>query len=156
MNNETKMRKMSFYADATKTGLSFIQIPMDESRGIIMLVDTGSNDNIMFGYAYKELKVMMKEEESKSYLYGIDGKQTLMNHASGVFSICGMNYNMKFLIREDDEAGLKLSEEMGFPICGIIGTRFMTEHGWILDFAKQEVIISDADGSLEELKACAN
>lgn len=147
------MRKMKFYADATKAGLPFIQIPMDDSKGIIMLIDTGSNDNIMFGYAYRELKGMMKEEETKSYLYGIDGKQTLMNHASGVFSICGMKYNMKFLIREDHEAGLKLSEEMGFPVCGIIGTLFMVEHGWMLDFARQEVVISDADVSLEELRS---
>lgn len=146
------MRKMKFYADATKAGLPFIQIPMDDSKGIIMLIDTGSNDNIMFGYAYRELKGMMKEEKSKSYLYGIDGKQTLMNHASGVFSICGMKYDMIFLIREDNDAGLKLSEEMGFPVCGIIGTLFMAEHGWMLDFAKQEVIISDADVSWEELR----
>ena len=53
MKTENKTRKMSFYADAAKMGLPFIQIPLDETMGMIMLVDTGSNDNIMFGYAYK-------------------------------------------------------------------------------------------------------
>ena len=66
--------------------------------GMIMLVDTGSNDNIMFGYAYKGL-----------------------------------------------------SEEMGFPVCGNIGTHFMAEHDWMFDFANQEVIIPDTDVSLEKL-----
>jgi hypothetical protein len=30
---------------------------------------------------------------------------------------------------------------MGFPIVGIIGTLFMAEHDWVLDFGKQEVLI---------------
>ena len=44
------------------------------------------------------------------------------------------------LVREDDDAGVMLSQEMGFPVCGIIGTLFMAEHGWMLDFANQEVV----------------
>jgi predicted nucleic acid-binding protein len=52
---------------------------------------------------------------------------------------------MSFLVRNDDDAGKLLSEEMGFPIVGIIGTLFMAEYDWVLDFGKQEVQIPDTD-----------
>ena len=52
----------------------------------------------------------------------------------------GNRHEMSFLVREDDDAGIILSQEMGFPVCGIIGTLFMAEHGWMLDFANLEVV----------------
>jgi hypothetical protein len=48
---------------------------------------------------------------------------------------------MTFLVRDDDDAGLMLSEAMGFNIIGIIGTLFMAENDWVLDFGRQEVLI---------------
>ena len=59
---------------------------------------------------------------------------------------------MTFLVRDDDDAGIMLSEEMGFTVVGMIGTFFLAEHGWVLDFAKQEVIIPVTDVSVVELR----
>ena len=59
---------------------------------------------------------------------------------------------MTFLVKEDDLAGKQLSEEMGFPVCGFIGSRFMVEDGWVIDFAHQEIIISDTNVSLEKVR----
>ena len=59
---------------------------------------------------------------------------------------------MTFLVRDDDDAGIELSKEMGFTIIGLIGSLFMAEHGWMIDFANQEVIIPDSDVSAIELR----
>ena len=59
---------------------------------------------------------------------------------------------MNFLLNEEDGAFVQLSQEMGFPISGIIGTSFMAEHGWVLDYGKQEVVIPATDVSIDDLK----
>ena len=37
---------------------------------------------------------------------------------------------------------------MGFPVASIIGTNFLAEHGWVIDFGKQEVILPVGDFGL--------
>ena len=68
MKKEKEMKKMRLFADATKVGLPFIVMPMSESSGLIMLIDTGSDENVMFGYAYNELKEIMKELKEQDFL----------------------------------------------------------------------------------------
>ena len=155
MEEKTKKRtgrQMRFYAETTRVEMPFVQIGVDDERSIIMLIDTGSNVNVMFDYAYQELKQMMKEEEGKSTLVGIGGESAPMDFVSGDFSICGKTYNMLFVLQVDNEIGKRLSQEKGFPIAGIIGTSFMTEHGWIIDFGKQAIIIPNTDVSSEDLE----
>lgn len=137
------MKKIKFYTDATEKGLPFIMIQEGEFKDLIFMIDTGSNDNILFGYAYQQLKDMMAPIEGQNALYGIEGKPTLVNLASGKLTLFGKEHNMVFLIREDDEVAKLLSQDMGFPICGILGTKFMLEHNWIINFAKQEIVIDN-------------
>ena len=144
------MGKIHFFADATKTGLPFIRIMEGKFEGLIMMVDTGSNDNLMFGYAYNQLSDMLQPVEGKSPLYGIDGEVTEMKRTSATLSFCGTEHDMMFLVREDDKAFMRLSKEMGFPVAGIIGTRFMVEHDWMINFGNQEVVIPDHDISAND------
>ena len=48
-------------------------------------------------------------------------------------------------VREDNIAGIELSKEMGSPITGLIGTFFMAEQAWIIDFMRQEIVIPVMD-----------
>lgn len=136
------MGKIKFYADVSKVGLPFIEIKDEgEDAGSIWLVDTGSNDNVLFGYIYRQVKDKMIPVEGDYGLYGIDGKKTEMIKVKTTLTICGKDCDISFLVREDDEAAKRLSEDMGFPVFGIIGTNFMAEHNWVVDFAKQEIRI---------------
>ena len=151
-NKKQEKGKINFYADATQMGMPFILITEGEFAGLVFLIDTGSNDNIMFGYVHKELKDMFMAEEGTSTLYGIDGKKTDVSHTRGKLSFGGKEHDMRFLVREDDTAFLQLTNDVGFPVAGIIGTRFMVEHGWVLDFAHQEIVIPNTDVSVEDLQ----
>ena len=136
------MGKIKFYADVSKVGLPFIEIKDEgEDAGSIWLVDTGSNDNVLFGYIYRQVKDKMIPVEGDYGLYGIDGKKTEMIKVKTTLTICKKDYDISFLVRDDDEAVKRLSNDMGFPIFGIIGTLFMAEHNWVVDFAKQEIRI---------------
>ena len=146
-------RRIPFFADATKTGLPFIQVKEGDFKGIIMLIDTGANDNLMFGYAFHQLEDYMTLTEMKSNIYGIDGNPSTSNFADGTLCFCGKEYEMKFLVNENNEAITHLSQEMGFPIAGIIGTKFLVEHGWNIDFENQEIVIPLSDISTSDIKA---
>ena len=137
------MKNIKTNTCVNRMGLPFIMIQEGEFKDLIFMIDTGSNDNILFGYAYQQLKDMMAPIEGQNALYGIDGKPTLVNLASGKLTLFGKKHDMVFLIREDDEVAKLLSQDMGFPICGILGTKFMLEHNWIINFAKQEILIDN-------------
>ena len=155
MKKEKNMKngRVCFFADAVEMGLPFVRVAEGDFEGLVFLVDTGSNDNIMFGFAHKELKDMLVDVEGTSSLYGIDGKETIVSHTSGKFTFCGKEYDMRFLLRDDDEAAIRLSKDVGFPVCGIIGTKFMVEHGWMIDFAHHEFVIPSVDVCCDDLKA---
>ena len=142
------MCKIRFYADVTEIQMPVIRIEEGLFKGMILVVDTGSNNNILFGYVYNQIKDKLQPVEGIQELYGIDGKVTLMNIAKGIVSFGGIEYEMHFLIREDDEAAMALSRDLGFPICGIIGTNFMAEHDWIIDYGKQEITIGNPVSTL--------
>ena len=86
---------------------------------------------------------------------GIDGVATKVIKVGGTLPLCGKEYEITFLIREDNSIIQVLSEQMGFHIAGIIGTTFMAEHDWLIDFGKQEVVIPDNDISVNDLRRCA-
>lgn len=148
MKNETKMRKMSFYADAAKVGMPFISVNEGGFKNAVFMIDTGSNDNVLFRYIYEKAKDQLKEAEGKYTITGIDGEPKEVIPVIGYVPFCGKEYEMTFLVRDDDDAGLALSKEMGFPICGLIGTLFLAEHGWVLDFANQEILIPVSDDGI--------
>ena len=50
------MGKIKFYKDVTKVELPFILIQEGTFKGVVMLIDTGSNNNIVWGYAFEQLK----------------------------------------------------------------------------------------------------
>ncbi len=136
------MDKIRFYADVTKTELPFIRIEEGAFEGMILLVDTGSNDNILFGHFYNQAKEKFQPMEGSRDTYGIEGTIRQRNMVSGIVSFCGTEYEMQFTVQENDDCAIMLSKEMGFPVFGILGTNFMAEHGWIIDFGKQEITIS--------------
>ena len=46
--NDKRKKSFSFFADATIIGLPFIRVAEGDFEGLVFLIDTGSNDNIIF------------------------------------------------------------------------------------------------------------
>lgn len=142
------MGKIKFYVDAAKVGMAFICVNEGGFKDVMFMIDTGSTDNVLFGYVYEQAKDQLKEAEGRYTITGIDGKPKEVKPVIGYVPFCGKEYEMKFLVRDDDDAGIALSQAMGFSVIGLIGTLFMVEHGWVIDFANQEILIPDSNDSI--------
>lgn len=141
------MGKIKFYVDAAKVGMPFVCVNEGGFQNVVFMIDTGSTDNILFRYIYEQAKDQLEETDGKFTVTGIDGKAQEVMQVIGYVPFCGKEYEMKFLVRGDD-AGIALSKAMGFSVIGLIGTYFMVEHGWVIDFANQEILIPDSNDSI--------
>ena len=141
------MGKIKFYVDAAKVGMPFVCVNEGGFQNVVFMIDTGSTDNILFRYIYEQAKDQLEETDGKFTVTGIDGKAKEVKQVIGYVPFCGKEYEMKFLVRGDD-AGIALSKAMGFSVIGMIGTYFMVEHGWVIDFANQEILIPDSNDSI--------
>lgn len=51
---------LRFFMDATKIGMPLIQITEGDFKGMVLLIDSGSSDNVIFEKAYREMRISSK------------------------------------------------------------------------------------------------
>lgn len=151
--------RIHFFAEVAKTGMPLVRITEGKLKGAIMIIDTGATSNVLFGKAYNELRNFFHPIEGTITIFGIEGKMVDAKLVEGDVEIGGKMHPMVFSINDSGNAFEKLYEDFGFPVSGIIGSQFMVEHNWMIDFGKQEIIIPKGDISLSDFnsikhKAC--
>lgn len=151
--------RIHFFADIAETGMPLVRITEGKLKGVIMIIDTGSTSNMLFGKAYNELRNFFHPIDGTITLLSVEGKEVDAKLVEGDVEICGKMHPMVFSINDSGNAFEKLYEDFGFPVSGIIGSRFMVEHNWMIDFCKQEIVIPKGDISLSDFnsikhKAC--
>ena len=104
MKKEDNMRKMKFYADATKVGMPFICVNEGGFQNAVFMIDTGSTCNVLFRYIYEQAKDQLEEAEGRYTITGIDGRPKEVKPVKGYVPFCGKKYEMTFLVRDDDAA----------------------------------------------------
>jgi hypothetical protein len=121
----------------SQTGLPLIAVKIFE-HDICLMLDTGSNRNIIDHRIYDHFKDRLIPSESSSEVFTLNGT------AAGItidvpFKLEAHDYQEPFLCTEITDAFDKIHEESGIQIHGILGNNFFLKHGWILDFDKIEV-----------------
>jgi len=120
-----------------KTGLPLIVAKLFENN-ICLMLDTGSNRNIIDHRIYDHFKDKLKHSETSDEVYTLNGA------ARGIkidvpFCFEEHYYNEPFLCTDLTDTFDKINEESGIQIHGILGNHFFLKHNWILDFDKIEV-----------------
>ena len=118
----------------SKTGLPLIAVKLF-GNDICLMLDTGSNRNIIDHRVYNHFKDRLKQSETSSEVYTLNGTTT------GVivdvpFCFEEHDYQEPFLCTEMYDTFDKIHDEAGIQIHGILGNHFFLKHGWILDFEK--------------------
>ena len=118
----------------SKTGLPLIVVKLFE-HNICLMLDTGSNRNIIDNRIYNHFKDQLKQPATSSEFYTLNGA-TAGIAINIPFSFEENNYNKPFLCAEISDTFDKINEESGIQIHGLLGNNFFLKHGWVLDFEK--------------------
>jgi len=121
----------------SKTGLPLIVVKIF-GCDVCLMLDTGSNRNIIDHRIYDHFKDKLKQSKSSSEVYTLNGT------AKGItidvpFCFEEHDYFEPFLCTEMTETFDKIHDESGIQIHGILGNHFFLKHGWVLDFEKVTV-----------------
>ena len=102
------------------------------------MLDTGSNRNIIDNRIYDHFKEKLKQPETSSGIYTLNGATTGIT-IEIPFSFEENNYLEPFICSEIADTFDKINEESGIQIHGLLGNNFFLKHGWVLDFDKVTV-----------------
>jgi len=121
----------------SKTGLPLIVVKIFD-HDICLMLDTGSNRNIIDHRIYDHFKDRLKYSETPSKVFTLNGATTgTIIDVSFCFE--EYDYHEPFICTENTDAFDKIHEEAGIQIHGILGNHFFLKHGWLLDSEKIEL-----------------
>ena len=116
----------------SKTGLPLIVVKLFD-HDICLMLDTGSNRNIIDHRIYDHFKDRLKQSEISSEVYTLNGTSAGIT-IDVPFFFENNFYHEPFLCTETSETFDKINEESGIQIHGILGNHFFLKYGWVLDF----------------------
>lgn len=123
------------------SSMSVAGMPMIISSGkpcLRFLVDTGSNNNYLFDFTYNTLKEIdsqnIKPTKNISTVFGVGDNGKEMFGVKFKIHFFGKKHVDDFGVTPAVDMMNKFQECCGIQFHGILGTPFLTKHGWVVDF----------------------
>lgn len=128
-----KERNISFLEAFHLTGLPIITVE-HAGKNYNLLLDTGSAESLIDATTAKTMELVPLGE--KAEIFGIDGTTIETNKCTIDFVIQGNTYKYSFYTRDLSEAFAILKQEYGVNVHGMLGSNFLRDYSYILDFEK--------------------
>jgi len=120
-----------------KVGLPLIVVKLFDND-ICLLLDTGSNRNIIDYRIHNHFKDKLLESKRSDSLLTLNGQSEGVE-VSIPFTFEGVDYNECFICTNETDSFDTIRAESGIQIHGILGNNFFLKEGWVIDFDKQLV-----------------
>lgn len=122
---------MSFQQSMDLVGLPVITFYQGDKK-YNLLLDTGSNDNIIDSNCLDDL--VHEDVEYDGTLTGLDGIENRVTACHIAFSYKDQEYPFKYLVKDMEPAFRVMKNEYGITLHGIIGSKFFNKFRYVLDF----------------------
>ena len=122
-----------------KVGLPLI-ITSGKLKNICFLIDTGATHNTLFDFVYEHFKREFKLLDDTYKTMGIEGHYQEVPMIEATFNFEGKDYSSVFAVLDASDAVKQVQKETGIQIHGVLGTAFLLENNWIIDFEQMKVI----------------
>lgn len=126
------MKIISLQYTLDKIGLPLIVT--DSKPHLCFLIDTGATHNIVFSYVFNELSYYFTPTQETSCIMGIEGVSNEVKQVESTIAFEGRDIKTAFSVLDATRAVIQVQKEHGVQIHGILGTPFLTQNKWILDF----------------------
>ena len=116
-----------------KAGLPLI-LTTENPKNLCFLIDTGSTNDIIFGFVYQHFKDYFTPTSDSQNIMGIDGslKPTIVVNADLQFD--DLRYKAPFVVLGANDAIIQVQAETGIQIHGVLGIPFLMENKCLIDF----------------------
>ena len=118
-------------------GLNKVQLPIIhvkiENKYLCFILDTGSTCSLIDSTVVEYFKDIV-EPVGDYCISGIEGTKHKVDMITLPFNFEGQIYKPKFCVRPLLDAFKSIEEENGIQVHGLLGTDFLLENQWIVDF----------------------
>ena len=115
-----------------KTKLPIILVEI-EDKYLCFILDTGSTCSLIDSTVVEYFKDIV-EPVGDYCISGIEGTKHKVDMITLPFNFEGQVYKPKFCVRPLLDAFKSIEEENGIQVHGLLGTDFLLENQWIVDF----------------------
>jgi hypothetical protein len=127
----------SLYYGLNNTGLPIILVDI-KGKKLCFILDTGSTCSLIDSTVVEYFKDIV-EPVGDYYISGIEGTKHKVDIVTLPFNFEGQIYKPKFCVKPLLDAFKSIEDESGIQVQGLLGTDFLLENKWILNFNKLRV-----------------
>ena len=124
----------SLYHGLNQTKLPIIVIEI-EDKHLCFILDTGSTCCLIDSNVVKNIV----EPIGDYCISGIDGTKHKVDVVILPFNFEGYTYKPKFCVQQLSDAFKEIAEDSGIQVHGLLGTDFLIENKWIIDFKELNI-----------------
>lgn len=127
----------SLYHGLNQTKLPIIVVEI-EDKHLCFILDTGSTCCLIDSNVVEYFKDIV-EPIGDYYICGIDGTRHKVDVIVLPFNFEGHTYKTKFCVQPLSDAFKEIEEDSGIQVHGLLGTDFLIENKWIIDFKELNI-----------------
>ena len=127
----------SLYYGLNNTGLPIILVDI-KGKNLCFILDTGSTCSLIDSTVVEYFKDIV-EPVGDYCISGIEGTKHKVDMVTLSFNFEGQIYKPKFCVKPLLDAFKSIENESGIQVQGLLGTDFLLENKWILNFNKLRV-----------------
>ena len=120
-------------------GLNKVQLPIIhvkiENKYLCFILDTGSTCSLIDSTVVEYFKDIV-EPVGDYYISGIEGTKHKVDMVALPFTFEGQVYKPKFCVRPLLDTFKGIEDESGIQVHGLLGTEFLLENKWVINFNK--------------------
>lgn len=117
-----------------KTKLPIIPVEI-KGKHLCFIIDTGNTCSLIDSNVVEYFKDIVTSVGDYN-ISGIDGNKHKVDVVTLPFSFEGQSYSPNFCVKPLFEAVKGIETESGIQVHGLLGTDFLMENKWIIDFDK--------------------
>lgn len=123
----------------TKTGLPTIPVEV-KNEHLCFILDTGSTCSLIDSTVVEYFKDIV-EPVGNYYISGIEGTKHKVDMITLPFTFEGHTYKPKFCVKPLLDAFKGIEDDSGIQVQGLLGTDFLLENQWIIDFKELKLMV---------------
>ncbi len=132
--------KNSFAIGIQKLSMPLLNVRIDDTT-ITFLIDTGATHNVIASFVYEQLKHCFTLLNETNKFMGVEGIYQETPYASTTLILDDMKIKTIFSVIDMNETVIKLQDETGLQLHGLLGIPFLMDNKCIIDFRTQEITI---------------